>query len=58
MGVERERVKKIKKVCKKMLTVQQTCYIINFVAGNSNNKEVPAEVAELADAQDLKSCGG
>ena len=40
MGVERERVKKIKKVCKKMLTVQQTCYIINFVAENSNNKSI------------------
>ena len=38
-----------------MLTLYETSYIINFVAEGRQKKY--AEVAEQADAQDLKSCG-
>ena len=40
------------------MTVFKSYIIINFVVASRDNKKVVyAEVAELADAQDLKSCG-
>ncbi len=42
-----------KKICSLLLTKGKKCCIILLVA----DKKYPAGVAELADAQDLKSCG-